>query len=169
MTRTLAGAFALACGAAFLGCGTADGPASPPPRDPPSIDAGVELPAFSLTDQTGSRFGSAQLDASVWVAHLTFSRCREICPDVVATLRGMQSELKGQDVQLVSFTVDPEHDPPQVLRDYATASGADQARWKFLTGRPNQVWQFTRHGLHLAVDPRPDGEPTFRRSDLVLG
>ena len=51
--------------------------------------------------------------ARVWVAHLTFSRCREICPDVIDALKGIQSELKGQNVRFVSFTVDPEHDRPQ--------------------------------------------------------
>jgi enediyne biosynthesis protein E4 len=183
MTRNmalLAGALALACGAAFPGCGTGERPASPQSsagspadrvptaRDLLSAGASLELPPFSLTDQTGNRFGSAQLDAWVWVAHLTFSRCRDICPGVIDALKMIQSELKGQDVRFVSFTVDPEHDPPQVLRDYAAASGADPDRWKFLTGRPNQVWQLARHGLHLPVDPRPDGEPVFPRSELVL-
>ena len=178
--RRLAAALALTCGAAFSGCRTGDRPASsqstagtpadnvPTARDLLSGGAGIELPQFALTDQTGQRFGSAQLDAAVWVAHLTFSRCRDTCPDVIAAMRAIQSELKGQDVRFVSFSVDPEHDPPQVLRDYAAASGADQEHWKFLTGRPNQIWQFTRHGLHLPLDARPDGEPIFPRSDLVL-
>ena len=38
------------------------------------------------------------------------------CPDVIAALKVIQGELKGQDVRFVSFTVDPEHDLPQVLR-----------------------------------------------------
>jgi enediyne biosynthesis protein E4 len=180
MKMTLAGALALACGAAFFGCGTGDRPPSskapaaspadnvPALRDLLSARANIELPPFSLTDQTGNRFGSAQLDSRVWVAQLTFSRCREICPDVIAAVRTIQSELKGQDVRFVSFSVDPEHDQPRVLRDYAAASGADQERWRFLTGRANQIWQFTRHGLHLPVEPRPDGDPIFPRSDLVV-
>ena len=180
MKMTLAGALALACGAAFFGCGTGERPASskapaaspadnvPTLRDLLSARASLELPQFSLTDQTGNRFGSAQLDSRVWVAQLTFSRCRDICPDVIAAVRAIQNELKDQDIRFVSFSVDPEHDRPPVLRDYAAASGADQEHWKFLTGRPNQIWQLTRHGLHLPVDPRPDGDPIFPRADLVV-
>jgi cytochrome oxidase Cu insertion factor (SCO1/SenC/PrrC family) len=166
-SRILAAALAVACGAAFPGCRSRERPVSSQ-SDLPSAGASVELPPFSLIDQTGSRFGSAQLDPVVWIAHLTFSRCREICPDVIAALRAIQSQVRAQDVRFVSITVDPDHDLPQVLRDYAAASGADQEHWTFLTGRPNQVWQFTRHGLHLPVDARPDGEPVFPRSDLVL-
>ena len=180
----LGGALALVSGAAF-GCRAGEAPSAPGPAASVSADkastvrdllaAGtvVELPSFSLTDQTGARFGSAQLDGRVWVAHLTFTRCREICPDVIAALRGIQRELKGapgsDDVRLVSFSVDPQHDTPNVLLDYARGADADQEHWKFLTGRPNQILQLSRHGLHLPVQPASDdGDPTFARAELVL-
>src|SRR5215218_5582650 len=85
-SRILAAALAVACGAGFSGCRSGERPESSQ-SDLPSAGANVELPPFSLIDQTGSRFGSAQLDPVVWIAHLTFSRCREICPDVIAALR----------------------------------------------------------------------------------
>ncbi len=106
---TLAGVLALACGAAFLGCGTGERPASP--QSAPLLPAGasLELPLFSLTDQTGSRFGSASSMAGVGRAShlLPLSRHLSGCHRRVAVIQG---ELKGQDVRFVSFTVDPEHD-----------------------------------------------------------
>jgi cytochrome oxidase Cu insertion factor (SCO1/SenC/PrrC family) len=174
-----------AAGVIFVDCGTSTttpAPESdatvrakkaPTVRDLLAAGTVVEVPSFSLTDQTGAPFGSAQLDGRVWVAHLTFTRCREVCPDVVAALRGVQREIKGSpggdEVRLVSFSVDPQHDTPQVLLEYARSVEADQDRWKFLTGRPNQILQFGRHGLHLPLEPPSSGgEATFARAELML-
>src|SRR5439155_17873880 len=135
----LGGALALVSGAAF-GCRAGEAPSAPGPAASVSADkastvrdllaAGtvVELPSFSLTDQTGARFGSSQLDGRVWVAHLTFTRCRETCPDVVAALRGIQGTLEGapgwEEVRFVSLSADPQHDTPEVLRNFARGAGA---------------------------------------------
>ena len=154
-------------GAAAIGCGGDDDGSAPaetaPAMDAPAAQAptardllaaghSLEVPSFSLTDQTGAPFGSAQLDGHVWVANLTSTRCGDACQDVTAALRGIQDEFLGsEDVQLVSFSVDPANDTPQVLAGHADDAGADPDHWKFLTGRPNQITQMSRHGLHLAA------------------
>src|SRR5262245_12725691 len=165
---TLVGALVLASSSIFVGCGAGEAPSTSSPATSVPIDKAptardliasgsvVELPSFSLTDQTGARFGLTQLDGRVWIAHLTFTRCREACPEVTAALRTIQTELKSapgwEDVRLVSISVDPQHDTPQVLLDFARDAGADPEHWKFLTGRPNQIWQLSRHGLRLPVE-----------------
>ena len=60
-------------------------------------------------------------------------------------------------VRLVSVSVDPLHDDPARLRAYARAMGADTRRWRFLTGRPDQIAQVSRL---FAV---------FRPTDAVTG
>ena len=181
----LGGILVLALGAGWVGCRAGDAPSAPAPavgissekaptaRELLAAGTVIELPSFSLTDQTGGRFGSDQLDGRVWVAHLTFTRCRETCPDVVAALRGIQGTLEGapgwEEVRFVSLSADPQHDTPEVLRNFARGAGADEEHWKFLTGRPNQVWQLSRHGLYLPVDARAEGvDPIFPRSDVLL-
>ena len=162
----LAGIVAFGSGAAFVGRGGGEAasqapaqatnvPAAEAPTARDLLAAGrvLEIPSFSLIDQTGTPFGSAQLEGRVWVAHLMSTRCDRDCPDVTAELRGIQDELQGlpdwDDVRLVSFSLDPEFDTPQVLLDYARNAEADQDHWKFLTGRANQIRQLSRHGLHL--------------------
>ncbi|MCY3844685.1 MAG: FG-GAP-like repeat-containing protein, partial [Acidobacteria bacterium] len=175
----LAGLIAFGSGAAFGGEVASEAPgqaASAPAAEAPTardlLAAGrvLEIPSFSLLDQTGSPFGSAQLAGRVWVAHLTSTRCVD-CADVTAGLRGIQDELRGlpdpDDVQLVSFSLDPEFDTPGVLLDHARAAGADQDRWKFLTGRVNPIRQLVRHGLHLPVD-RTGAEPAPPPTELLL-
>ena len=133
----------------------------------------LELPSFSFTDQTNSRFGSSQLDGKVWIAHLMFSRCENICPDVITELALLQDEFRlsnnWQDIRIVSFSVDADYDTPSLLQEHARRSNADQNQWKFLTARQNQLWQFSNHALHLPVtsDSTLD-EIIFPRQDLVL-
>ncbi len=180
-TAALAGIIAFGS-AASIGCG--GGGASPPaaeaaadapvPEAPTARDllaAGhvVEIPSFSLTDQTGAPFGSADLDGRLWVANLTSTRCGGGCQDVIAVLRGIQDEFLGaEDVRLVSFSVDPEHDTPRVLARHADDAGADPDHWKFLTGRPNQIEQLSRHGLHFAVGENAGGGDAVPSQELLL-
>ena len=181
-TRALGAAVALATGAALAAC-TGGTPADPVPdstadalpaaRELLAAGAVLEVPSFSLTDQTGEPFGSAQLEGRVWIAHLTSTGCTDICPDVTTGLRELQDELGGApgwgDIRFVSLSADPESDTPAVLAEHAREVGADGEHWKFLTGRPNQIRQLSRHGLRLPLGDSADGgEPTFPAGDVLL-
>jgi hypothetical protein len=81
---------------------------------------------FTLVNQDGQTVTRADLAGKVWVASFLFTRCCTSCPQVSANLARLQHELAGQDgVVLVSFSVDPDHDTPAVLKAYAEAHGAD--------------------------------------------
>ena len=180
-TGTPGAAILLTAGAVLAGCGAGAPPdpapdraadALPAARDLLAAGAVLEVPSFSLIDQAGAPFGTAQLEGRVWIAHLTSTRCTDVCPDVTAGLRGLQDDLAaapgGDGVRIVSFSVDPETDTAAVLADHALDVGADGDHWKFLTGRPNQIRQLSRHGLRLPPEAGPDGEPTFPAGDVLL-
>jgi protein SCO1/2 len=62
---------------------------------------------------------------------------------------------KAQDVKLVSVTVDPDYDTPEVLKNYAEQIGANQEMWKFVTGPKAHVEATVRKGF---LQPLMDGE-----------
>ena len=66
-----------------------------------------------------------------------------------------QKPLRDTDVKLVSFSVDPQHDTPAVLRGYAERLNAQPGRWEFLTGGKETIYRLSREGFKLAVG---DGE-----------
>ena len=68
----------------------------------------------------------------------------------------LQKPLRDTDVKLVSFSVDPQHDTPAVLRDYAAKLNAQPERWHFLTGDKERIYQLSRNGFKLAA---AEGEP----------
>jgi protein SCO1/2/putative membrane protein len=90
---------------------------------------------FSLTDQDGKTVTRKDLLGKVWVASFIFTRCPNECVLITKNLGELQRQLgRNEDVVLVSFTVDPTHDTPAVLKAYAEQKGADSRRWIFLTG-----------------------------------
>jgi protein SCO1/2 len=62
-----------------------------------------------------------------------------------------QKPLRDTDVKLVSFTVDPEHDTPSVLREYASRLNAQPGRWNFLTGDKSTIYRLAKDGFKLAT------------------
>ena len=113
-------------------------------------DYGV-LPDFSLTNQHGQPISRAQLAGSVWIADFIFTRCAGQCPLMSEQMGRLQTAF-GQTPgpRLVSFSVDPDHDTPEVLATYAKRYGAQASRWQFVTGSNAAVAQLAQQGFHLA-------------------
>jgi protein SCO1/2/putative membrane protein len=123
------------------------------------------VPDFSLTERSGRTVTQSDLLGKVWIASFVFTRCTGPCPQVSATMAQLQSEFANRpDVVLVTFTVDPEHDDPRELRDYAEHFKADPERWLFLTGKEEDIYRLLRDGFHVPVqqnqgeDRRPGAE-----------
>ena len=132
------------------------------------------LPAFTLTDQAGRAVGRDELAGKAWVANFIFTRCRATCPVQTRMMSQLQERLaahpRWRDVRLISFSVDPEHDTPAVLREYARQAGADAGHWRFLTGSRDAIWQLSKKGFKLPVGENPSNElmPLFHSPRLIL-
>ena len=109
------------------------------------------VPPFVLTDQNGQSFGSRQLQGKIWIADFIYTTCPGPCPMISSRMSEMQKPLRDTDVKLVSFSVDPAHDTPVVLRGYAEKLHAQPGRWEFLTGDKGAIYRLSRDGFKLAV------------------
>jgi protein SCO1/2 len=99
-------------------------------------------PPFSLTDQDGHTVTLASLRGKVVLLDFIYTHCPGPCPILtsvhVQVQRELPEALKGR-VQLVSITLDPERDTPEVMRAYAEKRGADFSNWSFLSGSREQI------------------------------
>ena len=109
------------------------------------------VPSFQLTNQNGQPFGSAQLVGKIWIADFIFTSCLGPCPMISSRMSELQKPLQKTDVHLVSFTVDPEKDTPEILRDYSGKLHAQPARWDFLTGSKSAIYDLSKNGFKLAA------------------
>jgi protein SCO1/2 len=109
-----------------------------------------QVPEFQLVAQNGDTFGRGSLDGKVWVADFIFTTCPGPCPLMSTKMSRIQKAVaQYPDVRLVSFTVDPQHDTPPVLADYARRYQADPTRWLFLTGEPAALNELGLGAFHL--------------------
>ena len=113
--------------------------------------AAVSVPDFSLTNQQGEPLGLSDMAGKIWVADFIFTNCPTICPAMTQEMARLQSEFVADPVYFVSFSVDPERDTPRVLSRYASAYGADDRRWHFLTGDKTKIYQLAEQGFSLAA------------------
>jgi len=109
------------------------------------------VPPFQLIDQNGQPFGSQQLLGKIWIADFVYSTCPGPCPMISSRMSETQKPLRDTDVMLVSFSVDPQHDTPAVLREYAARLSAEPGRWHFLTGDKTTIYRLVRDGFKLAT------------------
>jgi protein SCO1 len=116
-----------------------------------AISSYGNVPEFTLTNQDGKNFGSSDLRGKIWIADFIYTTCPGPCPMISNRMSELQEPLKHTDVHLVSFSVDPAKDTPQVLRGYAEKLGAEADRWDFLTGAQSTIYNLSREGFKLAV------------------
>ncbi len=116
------------------------------------------VPSFQLVNQNGQAFGSARLAGKIWIADFIYTTCPGPCPMISSRMSELQKPLEKTDVHLVSFSVDPEKDTPEVLRGYAEKLQAEPARWDFLTGPKSTIYKLSHDGFKLAVSDGSDAE-----------
>jgi len=143
-------------------------------RREPELPTLGRVPAFGFLNQDGKRVEASELRGAVWVAAFMFTRCPTICPRITRRMRALQERASKEAValRLVSFSVDPDNDTPDALRDYARRFGADTSTWSFVTGDSASMQKVSVDGFKLALDGRADaGAENFgilHGSHLVL-
>lgn len=72
----------------------------------------------------------------IWIAEFFFATCPTVCPAMNLQLKKLNQELKAyeSDIQFLSFTINPNHDSPNVLKQYKQRTGINSNNWTFLTG-----------------------------------
>lgn len=91
---------------------------------------------FEFTTQDNETLSLDDLKGEWWIADFVFTNCTSVCLPMTSNMSTLQNKLKEEniDIQLVSFSVDPDYDQPEVLKEYAKDYDADLSNWSFLTG-----------------------------------
>jgi protein SCO1/2 len=120
---------------------------------------GENLPDFALYDQTGKVVDMKRFRGKKVLLNFIYTRCpiATMCPAAVTNMMSVQyfvnEEGKGDQLELISITFDPEYDTPGVLRDYAAARGIDTSNYSFLTGPESAIKDLLRQlGVLAEVD-----------------
>jgi protein SCO1/2 len=118
-----------------------------------------QIPPFSFTDQDGNPFTEQDVAGKIYVADFIFTSCPSICPVMTGNMLKVQQAFKNDErVMIVSHTIDPEYDSPEVLKKYAAEKGADTRQWKFLTGDRETIYSLCENE-YMAFAKKDSGAP----------
>ncbi|MDZ4848968.1 MAG: SCO family protein [Pirellulaceae bacterium] len=92
------------------------------------------MKTYELTERSGKTVSSQDLVGQPYIASFFFSRCPGSCKQQNDQMRLLQQKYRNTPIRLVSISVDPEADTPEVLDAYANNYGADKNKWLFFTG-----------------------------------
>jgi protein SCO1 len=117
------------------------------------------------------RFYDDLVKNKIVVVSFMYTRCEGRCPITISSVRRLQEALgprAGRDVFLYSITLDPVHDTPAVLRDYAGVVGAGRG-WRWLTGSTSDIEVIRRRLGFVDPDPRIDADKSQHSGLLLFG
>ncbi len=129
------------------------------------------LPAVSLIDQNGNHLSLASLKGKPVLVDFIYTSCPGPCLTLTSKLVAVAEQLGprlGQQVEMVSITLDPEHDSPQALKAFARRQDADRRGWRFLTGTPQQI-ESVLAAYKVRRIREADGSVTHMETLFLLG
>lgn len=137
-------------------------------RPAPPPDLGI-VPEFALTERSGRTVRRVDLDGGPWIADFVFTRCTGMCPALSSRMAALRRRIAdaGLRARLVSFSVDPAHDTPEVLRDYARHVGAEGDEWWFVTGSRDALYDLIGNGFRLSVSERSPTAVAAEGGELI--
>jgi len=127
------------------------------------------IPPFSLLDQDGKTFTEGDLEGKIYVSDFFFTRCAGRCPKLTMQLKRVQREFRGdEELMIISHSVDPDYDRPEVLKRYAKNFGANWKNWRFLTGTEEQINHLGQKGYKVTAIPGGGAERTDHSGKMIL-
>lgn len=124
---------------------------------------------FSLWDADSNLVTEKITEGKIVIADFIFTTCQSICPKMSDQLMRVQHSYKdAPNVVILSFTVDPEHDTPSVLKAYANKHNAISGKWYFLTGAKDSIYALARHSYFVTAMEGDGVVDDFVHSEQVV-
>ena len=126
-----------------------------------------KVPGFEFVDQHGNTITNEDYKGKVYVVEFFFTTCPTICPVMTGNMVKIQNKFKrNEDFAVASFSINPEHDTPEVLLAYAKEYGIASPNWHLLTGDMEQVYELSNTGFNLYAGQNANVNGGFEHSGL---
>lgn len=130
-----------------------------------------EVADFEFTTQENETLSLDDLKGEWWIADFIFTNCTTVCLPMTTNMNKLQDKLAENklDAQLVSFSVDPEIDTPEVLKSYGEGYGASFDNWTFLTGYDFETIQkLSKESFLSGLEEEPDSDQVTHGTRFYL-
>jgi protein SCO1/2 len=119
-----------------------------------------KVPPFTFMNQDSLIISNEDYKGKVYIAEFFFTSCPSICPIMNKNMKILEEQFGHRaDFGIASFSIDPEHDRPSVLKRYAEQYDVFSLNWHFLTGEKEKIYALANQGFNIfaAVNPRVAG------------
>ncbi len=124
---------------------------------------------FQFINQNNKPITESSWDDKIVVVDFFFTHCPSICPAMTSSMKRVQESFQNdENIQLASFTVDPERDNPAQLKAYVKKFSIHEKNWDLLTGKKEDLYRFARKGLFLITTDGDGGDDDFIHSERLV-
>ena len=124
-----------------------------------------KVPSFSFTNQNGKTITDEDYLGKVYLVEFFFTTCPTICPRMNRNMIDIQNRFEGEeDFGIASFTINPETDTVEVLKQYADNYGVTNPHWHLLTGDREAIYKLANEGFYLYTAEDLEVEGGFEHS-----
>jgi|TARA_B110000091_G_C13787995_1_gene464260 protein SCO1/2 len=149
---------------------------SPADLDPNWIDSSLKnskkehfVPNFSFTNQNGEGITEQNVFGKILAVNYFFTTCPSICPTLTKNMKRVQNAFSNDnDVIILSHSVFPEHDNPEVLKAYAELYGVESDKWHLLTGKKKDIYSMARKGHFAVTGDNSDNVDSFIHTENFI-
>ncbi|MFC3415587.1 SCO family protein [Algoriphagus hitonicola] len=127
------------------------------------------IPEFSFLNQEGNSVGRSEMEGKITIVDFFFTSCPSICPVMSKEMERVNDMFRDEDqVRIMSISIDPEYDTPEILREYAERHGANPGKWDFLSGPKDETYDLARCGFALPTLDGKGNPDDFVHSDKFI-
>ena len=124
-------------------------------------------PKFELVNQDHKKISNETYKGKVYVLEFFFTTCPTICPKMNQSMLAIENTFFGNpNFGIVSISIDPEHDTPEVLKAHAKLLGVKSSNWNFLTGDKKYIFDLANKGFNLYAGENSKVKGGFEHSGL---
>jgi protein SCO1/2 len=112
-----------------------------------------QVPEFSLVNQLGDTITQDTFEDKIYITDFFFTFCSGICPKMTDNMEALEDEFSNDDdVLLLSHSVTPDHDTPEVLKEFADARDINPDKWHLVTGNRAEIYDLGRNAYFVEED-----------------
>ncbi|TVZ52223.1 SCO family protein [Dokdonia sp. Hel_I_53] len=128
-----------------------------------------KVPDFEFLNQDRDTISNLDYKGKVYLVEFFFTRCTDICIPMSHNLKSISKKFEGRnDFGIASFSIDPEHDTPAVLKAYKKSYDVTNPNWHFMTGDRAQIRKLSNEGFYLATNEEGDEKDLYHSGLFAL-
>ncbi|UOU99005.1 SCO family protein [Chryseobacterium daecheongense] len=128
----------------------------------------MKVPDFELTDQNNKKITNKDMMGKVYLVEFFYSRCPTICPVMNSNMRAIEDTVNSPDFGIISISIDPDNDTPEILKQHAKSVGAKSPNWHFLTGDRTYIGNLADQFNIYVGDEEDEGESLNHSGMIAL-